>query len=32
MPENLPRSEKSISQIEREQLNALKKNKKPLDE
>ena len=30
MPEDLPTPEKSISQIEREQLNALKKKKKPL--
>jgi len=30
MPEDLPRPEKSISQIEREQLNALKKKKKLL--
>lgn len=30
MPEDLPTPEKSISQIEREQLNALKKRKKPL--
>ena len=30
MPEALPAPEKSISQIEREQLNALKKKKKPL--
>lgn len=30
MPEDLPRPEKSISQVEREQLNALKKKKKPL--
>ncbi len=30
MPEDLPRPEKSISQIEREQLNALKQKKKPL--
>nr|WP_307757126.1 DNA damage-inducible protein D [uncultured Christensenella sp.] len=30
MPEDLPTPEKSISKIEREQLNALKKKKKPL--
>jgi len=30
MPEDLPRPEKSISQVEREQLNALKKKKRPL--
>ena len=30
MPEDLPTPDKSISQIEREQLNALKKRKKPL--
>jgi len=30
MPEDLPPPEKSISQIEREQLNKLKKRKKPL--
>ena len=30
MPENLPTPEKSISQVEREQLNKLKKRKKPL--
>jgi len=30
MPEDLPTPEKSISQVEREQLNKLKKRKKPL--
>ena len=30
MPENMPTPDKSISQIEREQLNKLKKRKKPL--
>lgn len=30
MPEDLPTSDKSISQVEREQLNKLKKRKKPL--
>ena len=30
MPEELPTPEKSISKIEREQLNKLKKRKRPL--
>ena len=30
MPENLPTPEKSISEVEREQLRELKKRKKPL--